>query len=274
MALISPKPWPRRTVLYRDPLRDDFDPTNGKIRARRIGADYDYDRGFFWRAGGDAVYYALAAPLLLLVCRVCWGLRVRNRRALRGLRSGFYLYANHTNALIDAYMPLLVCFPRRARVVTADEAVSVPGLGDFVHQLGAIPLPNTVGGTRKFLAALDRWTARGEAVAIYPEAHIWPYASLIRPFPDGSFAYPVRDGLPAVPVTVVYRRRRLLPNLPPLATAVVGSPERPDPSLPPRLARRDLRDRVLARMRETAARENRCEYIRYRPEQEEAHAEK
>jgi len=274
MALISPKPWPRRTVYYRDPLHDDFDRSHGKIPVRRIGAGYAYDRGPLWRAGGDAVYYALAAPLLLLVCRVCWGLRVRNRRALRGMRSGYYLYANHTNALLDAYAPLLVCFPRRVRIVTADEAVSIRGLGAFVHLLGAVPLPNTVGGARKYLAALSRWTAGGEAVTIYPEAHIWPYATLIRPYPDGSFAYPVRDNLPAVPVTIVYRRRKLLPNLPPLATAVVGAPERPDPSLPPIEARRDLRERVCRQMRETAARENRCEYIRYRPEQEETHASK
>ena len=45
-------------------------------------------------------------------------------------------------------------------------------------------------------------------VAVYPEVHIWPWYTGIRPFPAVSFAYPVKDGVPAVAFVTIYRKRK------------------------------------------------------------------
>lgn len=145
-----------------------------------------------------------------MYCKLVFGLRIENRKALRGLPDGCFLYGNHTNTLADAFIPTLLAFPRRASIVTAADTVSIPGLRNIVQMLGAVPLANTIDGTRQFLAALHRRLERRQAIMIYPEAHIWPYYNGIRPFPDTAFAYPVREQVPAVGVVVVYRQRKLL----------------------------------------------------------------
>lgn len=220
----------RKTVYYHDPLHDDFAPTNGRIHPKQIGADFPYEhKGPLWNALAFVVYRMVMTPFLFLYCKLVFGLRIENRRALRALPGGYFLYGNHTNTLADAFIPTLLAFPRRANIITSADTVSIPGVRNIVQMLGAIPLANTIDGTRQFLAAMHRRLERGQAVMIYPEAHIWP-------FPDTSFAYPVREQLPAVAAAVVYRQRKLLRALPPRITVVVSDPFYPDPALPPRSA--------------------------------------
>ncbi len=134
--------------------------------------------------------------------------------------------------------------------------------------LGAVPLADTIDGTRQFLAALHRRLERCQAVMIYPEAHIWPYYNGIRPFPDTAFAYPVREQAPAVGAVVVYRQRKLLRFLPPCITVVVSNPFYPDHTLPPRSARKDLHRKIYTFMCDTVARRNSYAHINYVPAQD------
>ena len=140
---------------------------------------------------------------------------------------------------------------------------------NIVQMLGAIPLANTIEGTRQFLAAMHRRLKRGQAVMIYPEAHIWPYYNSIRPFPDTSFAYPVREQLPVVAAAVVYRKRKLLRALPPRITVVVSDPFYPDPALPPRSARRDLHKKVYNFLCDTVSARRSYAHIEYLPAQDQ-----
>ena len=231
----------RKTIYYHDPLHDDFAPTNGHIRPKPIGADFPYEHPSpVWQALAFVVYRLIMTPFLFLYCKLVFGLRIENRKVLRELPGGYFLYGNHTNTLADAFIPTLLAFPRRANIVTAADTVSIPGVRNIVQMLGAVPLADTIDGTRQFLAAIHRRLERRQAVMIYPEAHIWPYYNGIRPFPDTAFAYPVREQVPAVGVVVVYRQRKLLRFLPPCITVVVGEPVYPDASLPPRPASKSL----------------------------------
>ena len=259
----------RKTIYYHDPLHDDFAPTNGHIRPKPIGADFPYEHPSpVWQALAFVVYRLIMTPFLFLYCKLVFGLRIENRKALRELPSGYFLYGNHTNTLADAFIPTLLAFPRRANIVTAADTVSIPGVRNIVQMLGAVPLADTIDGTRQFLAAIHRRLERRQAVMIYPEAHIWPYYNGIRPFPDTAFAYPVREQVPAVGVVVVYRQRKLLRFLPPCITVVVGEPVYPDASLPPRSARRALHQKVYTFMCDTVARRHSYAHIEYLPAQD------
>ncbi len=260
----------RKTVYYHDPLHDDFAPTNGRIHPKQIGADFPYEHeGPLWNALAFVVYRMVMTPFLFLYCKLVFGLRIENRKALRALPGGYFLYGNHTNTLADAFIPTLLSFPRRANIITSADTVSIPGVRNIVQMLGAIPLANTIEGTRQFLAAMHRRLERGQAVMIYPEAHIWPYYNGIRPFPDTSFAYPVREQLPAVAAAVVYRQRKLLRALPPRITVVVSDPFYPDPALPPRSARRDLHKKVYTFLCDTVSARRSYAHIEYLPAQDQ-----
>ena len=241
----------RKTIYYHDPLHDDFAPTNGHIRPKPIGADFPYEHPSpVWQALAFVVYRLIMTPFLFLYCKLVFGLRIENRKALRELPSGYFLYGNHTNTLADAFIPTLLAFPRRANIVTAADTVSIPGVRNIVQMLGAVPLADTIDGTRQFLAAIHWRLERRQAVMIYPEAHIWPYYNGIRPFPDTAFAYPVREQVPAVGVVVVYRQRKLLRFLPPCITG------------------RALHQKVYTFMCDTVARRHSYAHIEYLPAQD------
>lgn len=105
----------RKTIYYHDPLHDDFAPTNGHIRPKPIGADFPYEHPSpVWQALAFVVYRLIMTPFLFLYCKLVFGLRIENRKALRELPSGYFLYGNHTNTLADAFIPTLLAFPRRA----------------------------------------------------------------------------------------------------------------------------------------------------------------
>ena len=86
--------------------------------------------------------------------------------------------------------------PKKAYIIVHPNNVSMPYLGRVTPYMGGIPLPDDMAATRNFSSVLEKRIKQGKAVFIYPEAHIWPYYTKIRPFPDTSFMYPVKLDTP------------------------------------------------------------------------------
>ena len=73
-----------------------------------------------------------------------------------------------------------------------------------------MPLGKTVAEKKAFNEAVDRRLKQKKVMVIYPEAHVWPYATKIRKFPAGgkSMKYAVRNDLPAYTMTTTYHKRK------------------------------------------------------------------
>ena len=95
---------------------------------------------------------------------------------------------------------------------------------------------------------------------IYPEAHIWPFYTKIRNFPDSSFKYPVEYGTPVFCFTNVYKKRKFF-KTPQMVTYIDG-PFFADSSLSPRENRSFLRNMVFKAMCERS-KLNEVEMIKY-----------
>ena len=67
------------------------------------------------------------------------------------------------------------------------ENVSMKFLGNSIQLLGAIPIPNNKNGMKNFINAIETHINQKHSITIYPEAHIWPYYTKIRPFKAVSF---------------------------------------------------------------------------------------
>lgn len=155
----------RKTVYYHDPLHDDFAPTNGRIHLKQINADFPYEhKGPLWNALAFVVYRMVMTPFLFLYCKLVFGLRIENRKALRELPDGYFLYGNHTNTLADAFIPTLLAFPRRANIVTAGRH----GLHSVSAQHRADARCRSAGGHDRRHAAVSR---RAAPAAGAPSAH-------------------------------------------------------------------------------------------------------
>ena len=260
-----------RIVYYSDPLNDDFAGTN--INTQEIPANFCYlHRSPLWKIATFLVYYVVAIPLVWLMAKLLLGLKFENRKLLKRLKKqGVFLYGNHTQ-ILDAYIPPLAVFPKKGYIAASPDTVSIPGIRHLVMMLGALPIPSEVAGMRHFLEAIKTRCGEASGIAIYPEAHIWPFYTGIRPFSDLSFRYPVICNAPVVAMVTTYRKRKGLfafcrrPGM----TVTFSEPFYPDRSLPPRESQADLCKKVYDFMCEVSASTEQVEYIRYEQKKAES----
>jgi len=248
-------------IVVTDPATADFGAPGRVIADRPIDEHYPYRRrNPLWHLVSAILYY-LVFPLPAYAIGLAHGLRFRHREAVRRL-GGCYLYGNHTH-WFDAVLPYLLAFPRRAYIVAGPTAVSVPLVRYLVPMLGAIPLNPTPAGKAAFRAACAAAVRRGCPVAIYPEAHEWPYYNGVRDFSPAAFTYPVRTGAPVLPFAVTYRRRPVFARRAPHMTVTVGEailPEAWQGAADPRTV---LRDAVHAWLCDTVAAQHSYAWVDY-----------
>lgn len=241
----------KKVIYYDDVLHDDFAGTN--INKTVVDETFPYiHENPVWKAVGNVAYYGIAYPLVWFLERVILGMRFVNKQAAKQCKDmPCFLYGNHTG-WYDAFTPNVISLPhRRNRIIVEADTVSIPGLQNIVQMLGAIPIPTTVKGMKKFVRAVDHFHTDSN-ITVYPEAHIWPYFTGVRPFPDTSFGYAVKQNSPVIAFFTAYSAPKgLLGKLRKAAiTVYVSDPIYPNPSLPPSEARKELRDQVYAFMLE------------------------
>ena len=243
-----------RTYRYRDELTDDFAGTH--IKTKPTPPDYKYlHRNPVWLFCEFVVYRVIVLPLAFLISKVRYGTRVRGKKAMKAAKGkGIFIYGNHALVSGDAFHPNMVSCPRKSFVLTNPDAASIPLTKNLIAMLGSMPLPSGVTGYRNFLAAMKHRIATKKAVVIYPEAHIWPYYTKVRPFKSDSFLYPVtvaEGKAPVFAMTTVFKKRRV--RTLPKCIVYVDGPFYADRSLPVAEARQKLRDEVYDAMCRRAA---------------------
>lgn len=256
----------RRQIIFRDTENDDFAASCGKIAAESVDKEYTYiSRNPFLRLLSAVIYHVICPPILFLYSKIKCGYKIIGKEKLKKVSGGYFVYSNHTQGELDAFLPNLLSFPRRTCIITGREAVSIKGLRELVKMLGAIPIASTVSGMKNMFSAVKARVDSGCAVAIFPEAHIWPYYTRIRPFPSGSFKFPCKTDKPCFSFTVTYRDRYILfykckrPGI----TAYVDGPFYPDQTLPLIRAQEKLCRRVYESMVYHSLLCEQPEYIEY-----------
>lgn len=245
-------------VYYDDILGDEF--SSAKINAKTIDAKYQYVTTCLpKRVMAFLGYKLVALPIAYCYMKLHFAHRVIGRENLKNEKSAFFLYGNHTQDVGDAVMPALLCRPRKAYVIVHPNNVSMPWLGRLTPYLGALPLPDDMASTRNFIKAIEQRISEGFPVAIYPEAHIWPYYIGIRPFGDAAFQYPVRYDKPVYCFTDTYQSAK---NGKVRMVTYIDGPFYPDKSLHAPERRRDIRNKVFEAMTERAKSSN-VEVVRY-----------
>lgn len=258
-----------RTLYYSDEINDDFAAT--RIKHRKLKSDYRYfNRGVIGVLLKLFLYRIVVTSVGFFYTKFIKRVTYRNKKVLRGYKNrGCFIYGNHTAYALDAYNPTYLAFPRPADIIVNADAVSVRGLKKIMRTLGALPIPEDFHLMPKFNCAVEEAINKRHWVAVYPEAHIWPYYTGIRNFPSVSFNYPVRCNAPVFAYTMTYKKRKLSKY--PKRTVYVDGPFFPDTALPQKAAVRKLRDEVYKAMCERS-RLSDCEYVSYvyKPEENQA----
>ena len=139
-----------------------------------------------------------------------WQAKFYGREKLKKARGkGYVIYANHTNPFHDVFGPALAA-DRRIFTIISPVNLKIPGIGKVLPYIGGLPLGKTKEEKKAFNDAVDERLKQKKVLVIYPEAHVWPYATKIRKFPAGdkSFKYAVRNNLPIFTMTTTYHKRK------------------------------------------------------------------
>lgn len=250
----------QKVVYYQDELQDEF--STAQIKTKVIDKSFCYDQDKPGRRIGHFIWYKmLARPLAFLFLKARFRHKIIGKEKIKSVKdTGFFLYGNHTNAVADALIPSMISFPTDTYVIVHPNNVSMPVLGRITPCLGALPLPDDMDATKNFVKEIKKTIEKKKCVMIYPEAHIWPYYTKIRPFQDTSFRYPVQCNVPVFCFTNTYQRSHFF-KTPKIVTYIDG-PFFADPALSAKEQKACLREQTYRAMVERS-RNNTVEMIRY-----------
>ena len=251
-----------KTIYYSDELNDDF--ASLGIKKKPLGDDFEYiHKNILWNTCSFVIYRMIAQPLVFVFVKVAHRQRFKNRKVLKTARkTGAFIYANHTNMLLDAFVPNIVKLRKRGYILVGPDTTSIPGLKNIVEMVGAIPLGQTLSENKEMLECINHRIAKDKGfITIYPEAHIWPYYTGIRDFKAGSFSYPCYTDTPVFAMTNCYQKK-LIGKHPKVVTFVDG-PFYPDKNLPMKERKEKLRKQCYDTMVKRAKENSTYSYIVY-----------
>ena len=234
-----------KTVYYNDPLNDEFSGI-GPRRKVKVDASFRYiNNNIFFRAARFVLYRVIMIPIARAYCFLKFRLRIEGAEVLKQYADGgYYLYGNHTQTPGDGFIPNMIAYPKHVYFIVNPDNIAARGTKNIMMMFGTLPIPTCINGYPNFTSSISRRLEQGAVVTIYPEAHIWPYSTVIRPFGPVSFRYPARDGRPVFCFTNTYRRS---PKGKPRIVSYVDGPFFSSADNE-RLRRNELREKVYTAM--------------------------
>ena len=248
----------KNVIYFNDELNDEF--SKAKIIPRKIDGRFKYNKSAFWEFWSFLIQNVLSMPIKILYLKIKFNHKYIGTEKFKKYRKeGFFIYSNHTQAFSDTFTPSVAVYPKRNFLIVNPANISLKGTGWLVELLGAIPIPEGIEAYKNFLNRIKNRIEKGYSISIYPEAHIWPYYTKIRPFKDVSFKYPVQLNTPVFCITNTYQEEKNLKNkLNKKITMVsyIDGPFFPDNSLNKKEAQEKLRDEVYKKMCERSKNNN------------------
>jgi 1-acyl-sn-glycerol-3-phosphate acyltransferase len=196
------------------------------------------DGNLLFRVASFIVYNIVAAPIVFLIGKLIYGLRVKGRKNLRGHRCGL-VAANHCQFLEPGFSGLSV-WPRKILFSAEENNVTRKDVGWLTRLVRAFGIPDEnpmaiAGFVKKALQ--KKWF-----VHFYPEGVISWRSQEPGLFLEGVFFFAFLNNVPVFPIAEVLHERpirRFLRWWPPKTTFIIGKPVFPDRFRKPGVSRRD-----------------------------------
>ena len=152
------------------------------------------------------IVYWILFIIAFIYSKLILRVKVRNKKILKGYKS-YYLYGNHTQVVGDIFDIPLITFPKRPYYICSPANLGIPILGKLLPYAGALPIPNSINKMKEFKDSIHIRDNK-HPIIVYPEAHVWPYCTFIRDFPNTSFHFPVEAKKPVFVATRVYKKSK------------------------------------------------------------------
>lgn len=249
----------KKVIYYSDPLNDDF---AVKVQTGyTTPAKFKYIKKRPFGFVSAIVYHLLALPIAFFAAKLVHGVKIYGKKNLKKIKSGYFIYSNHTTSL-DPFYAAIASHPRRSYFIANPVISRYLGMKNIIRMVGGLPLPSTISQTKDFIKFQRQIIKKRGAIVIYPEAHIWEYYNGIRPFTDASFKYPVKLDAPIVVFTTIFRRPKK-EGKKPKVSVYISEPIYPDKNIDASLRHTDLRNKAYNIMCENTKKYDSYEYIKY-----------
>ena len=173
-------------------------------------ADRIVDFSLLYRLCSGLVFWFVMV-LVMIYDRLVFRLRVVGRRHLIQLgRSPAILISNHS-LYFDPAIIADVLVPQRTFFSALYDTFRIPYLGSFIRYLGAFPIPTTMA-LRKLIPEVREMLARRQYVHVFPEGNLEHLNTHLQPFEDGAFFLAHVLGVPVVPISIVTKPYRGVPQ--------------------------------------------------------------
>lgn len=249
----------RDTYTYESPTDDFVESSHQKYR---IPPNHVWYRHGFLHS---VYYYAVYTTFYLasvVYARLNLHVKIVNKKALKPYRhKAIFIYGNHTLPQGDIALTVLLNYPHKVSAIMSPANFGIPVIGPLLRRCDFLPVPKNHAQSAAFKEAMGQLVSERSSIAIYPEAHVWPYYTKIRPFSDRSFKYPPRYEVPAFVSTVTYQKRAFRNR--PKVSVFVDGPFFPNANLDEEAQRAELAHRVHEVM-EKRSRASSFEYRQYR----------
>jgi len=194
-----------KRIYYYNNLEDDVIKSNNQ--EYKLNSNYKWiKKNIFYKFFSYVIYFFVLI-FAFIYLKLVLHIKVKNRRILKN-EKGYFLYANHTQMLGDVFVPFLICFPKRPYIICSTANLGIPFIGKLLPIAGALPIPDNIHDMIKFKEAINYHINHNNPVIIYPEGHLWPYATFIRNFPNTSFHYPVENNKKIYVMTTTYTKSK------------------------------------------------------------------
>jgi len=250
-----------KIIYYEDELNDEF--SKSSIEPRIIDENYKYvHKNPLWNLCSFVLQNILSVPIKILYAKIKFRIKYIGKEKIKPYRNeGYFIYGNHTQPFADTFIPSIPMYPKRNFLIVNPVNISLKGTGTLVEMLGAMPIPSNKSAMKNFLEAIKQKTNKGYAITIYPEAHIWPYYTKIRPFKDVSFKYPIQLKKPAFCITNTYQSYGKN-NKKIKIVSYIDGPFYPNKGLTLKEQQKELRNKIYNCMDERSKNSN-IEHIKY-----------
>ncbi len=250
-----------KIIYYEDELNDEF--SKSSIEPRIIDENYKYvHKNPLWNLCSFVLQNILSVPIKILYAKIKFRIKYIGKEKIKPYRNeGYFIYGNHTQPFADTFIPSIPMYPKRNFLIVNPVNISLKGTGTLVEMLGAMPIPSNKSAMKNFLEAIKQKMNKGYAITIYPEAHIWPYYTKIRPFKDVSFKYPIQLKKPAFCITNTYQSYGKN-NKKIKIVSYIDGPFYPNKELTLKEQQKELRNKIYNCMEERSENSN-IEHIKY-----------
>lgn len=196
-------------VKYYNTYEDEF--VTNKNQNYKLKKNYKWiNNNIFYKLTSFLLYIPFSI-ISIIYTKCILKVKFVNKKILKNQKS-FFLYANHTQVIGDAFNPLYALGSKKPKIIVSPANLGIKIIGKLLPYLGALPIPDDIHQMKIFMDSINK-ICKTNPIIIYPEAHVWPYNTFIREFKTTSFEFPVVNNIPSYTMTTTYQKGRKKPKI-------------------------------------------------------------